>query len=812
MSGEIEGLPGPGSVGHLACFGTLVFPVLSSSENEQAHVSTSMTNRPANDSYIQNRSHFPPRYSQLLELFEREEMQVEIDLGQSTLGSSSSKHQISARVTLYGSLDLGHGLMELLQSHELYLQDPVGALKDATYWNPQRFCNNPTARTSDWWMQPKTLEIIEESIRPMDILSGFTTERHLAETEGSRFLLTLLKPHQKQALTFLINRELGWAFHDSQGDVWSIQRDSVGQIKYVNNINKLSHHISPPDFRGGIVSDTMGSGKTLSMIALVAHDISKMPMDRKHMGSIKRRQTLIIMPTSVLSSWQRELSKHLSSNEFSWIAYHGSSKIFDLKNFDIVLTTYSTLAADWRARRKTSSILSHNWYRVILDEAHYIRNPSTDRAQAVYSISATCRWVVTATPIQNRLSDLQSLLRFLRAYPYSEKEEFDDQFSHRWKSGEDEEAVDRLKRLLGFLMLRRSNAQIELPRRQDLRHLLHFDDREDNIYQAAKNKALQCLDDMIGSTKREAKYVNALQKINSLRLICNLGTETMRDTSQPTSSRALSTSGEWNAKAGYRAIEQLKILGLDLVCAGCQGIIDYAAEAKEIKLTRCLRLWCSDCHISGRSGPDGSGSELCHCVLDCPSVTLSLNRLIADETPPFPLPHCSTKIRALVHDLKLQAQGTKSIIFSFWKSTLDAAEAHLNQMGIGCIHVNGKIPINKRSDMFREFSTRKEYQVLLITLSCGAVGLNLTAASRVYLMEPQWSPSIEEQALSRIHRIGQTKNVTTIRFVMANSIEQYILELQKDKKDLLAALQVAGGSEPQKIPLGRLRELRNLLK
>ncbi|EXF78540.1 hypothetical protein CFIO01_12974, partial [Colletotrichum fioriniae PJ7] len=66
--------------------------------------------------------------------------------------------------------------------------------------------------------------------------------------------------------------------------------------------------------------------------------------------------------------------------------------------------------------------------------------------------------------------------------------------------------------------------------------------------------------------------------------------------------------------------------------------------------------------------------------------------------------------------------------------------------------------------------------------------LTVTAASRAYLLEPQWNPSIEEQALARIHRIGQTQEVTTVRFVISNSIEQYVLDIQNGKRDLMSLL------------------------
>jgi SNF2 family DNA or RNA helicase len=83
--------------------------------------------------------------------------------------------------------------------------------------------------------------------------------------------------------------------------------------------------------------------------------------------------------------------------------------------------------------------------------------------------------------------------------------------------------------------------------------------------------------------------------------------------------------------------------------------------------------------------------------------------------------------------------------------------------------------------------------VLLATITCGGVGLDLTAASRAYIMEPQWNPMSESQALDRVHRLGQRKEVKTIRYIIQGSLEEQVLELQK-RKQKLAELALEGGA------------------
>ncbi|CAN9095116.1 unnamed protein product [Alternaria alternata] len=88
------------------------------------------------------------------------------------------------------------------------------------------------------------------------------------------------------------------------------------------------------------------------------------------------------------------------------------------------------------------------------------------------------------------------------------------------------------------------------------------------------------------------------------------------------------------------------------------------------------------------------------------------------------------------------------------------------------------------------------------TSSCGACGLDLTAASTVHLLEPQWNPSLEDQALARVHRIGQTRPVTAIRYLMEDSFEEQVLKIQ-DRKKLLSSTLLSNGSS--------LENLRHML-
>ena len=152
----------------------------------------------------------------------------------------------------------------------------------------------------------------------------------------------------------------------------------------------------------------------------------------------------------------------------------------------------------------------------------------------------------------------------------------------------------------------------------------------------------------------------------------------------------------------------------------------------------------------------------------------------------------STKIRALIEDLVITRQSTldkgepavKSIVFSQWTAVLDLLQSPLTDAGFRFARLDGRMRRPERQAALTLFKTDPTCNVLLLSLKAGGVGLNLTAANRVYIMEPYWNPAVEQQAIDRVHRLGQTRVVHTIRFIAKGTIEDNILELQKRKTKL----------------------------
>ncbi|KAL9093836.1 MAG: hypothetical protein Q9165_003759 [Trypethelium subeluteriae] len=438
----------------------------------------------------------------------------------------------------------------------------------------------------------------------------------------------------------------------------------------------------------------MGLGKSLSMIALIAAG-KVSSIDHRHFQHDKSlNSTLIVVPPNGerirdhASQIGPEVLMRYSTVLVEWEAQIESrfKPTANTETPDIVLTTYQTVESEQRKRRLgNDSILSFHWNRIVLDEgmiqnfvndikdanriAHLVRNFSTATAKVVASIHATYRWAMSGTPIQNSLTDFFGLLKFLRFHPYDNTQKFDDDLSKSWRSGDVEVAVERFKKLLSCIMLRRSKqSTIELPSRDDQIIRIPFSPEEKAYYRNIEQPVVELLDD--ASKTRHSMgglWLNAMQQIQQLRVACNVG-------------------------VGKRSLNP---------------------------------------------APMRSGIVSGDMTLDILGARLSMGATFYGNVSP------SKRKRAL----KLL-----------------------------------------RDDL--------ETRAILLTISCGAVGIDLTAASRIHLLEPQWNPSLEDQALARVHRIGQTRPVTTIRYVMQDSIEEHIINVQ-DRKKLLASLLLSNESSSQ---------------
>ncbi|KAK4071004.1 uncharacterized protein Triagg1_6371 [Trichoderma aggressivum f. europaeum] len=565
------------------------------------------------------------------------------------------------------------------------------------------------------------LQDITEGPELLDMLSSNVD---LEETPQPKAIRAILQSHQKKALTFLLRREKGWAFDDHQSDIWGKADTHQGQF-FVNRVSNTHQPEEPPQFYGGIIADPMGLGKTLTMISLAATDLDSDVNNGVHMDIDEEQDdavttTLIIVPPPLLGTWEEQLAEHVVEGSMVWRCHHGKSRFVDKSELDgvnVVLTTYYTVSAEWRTGN--SILFSVRWRRIVLDEAHYIRNGTSRMAHSICALESVARWAVTGTPIQNRLADLSTLLRFIRAHPYTDPKAFDTDISRFWKSGKDEEAVRRLKHLSTSLLLRRPKATIHLPQRRDMRCPVDFSREERALYDEIREQAVSKIEEVLQNSSevsRTGGYANVLQRVESLRLICDLGL--YYHSRHQNLQHLMAEATDW-ASVAQETFNVQRGMG-PMVCAQC-------------------------------------------------SSTLELTETIKNLSTGIP-----SKVKALITDIRSLPPDTKCVVFSTWRLTLDVIKAGLDQASISSIRFDGK------------WGKWLFDRILLSWLTFPS--LTLTVASRAYLMEPHWNPTLEEQALARIHRIGQTQEVTTVRFYMRDSFEEQVAELQESKKNLAGVL------------------------
>jgi len=154
----------------------------------------------------------------------------------------------------------------------------------------------------------------------------------------------------------------------------------------------------------------------------------------------------------------------------------------------------------------------------------------------------------------------------------------------------------------------------------------------------------------------------------------------------------------------------------------------------------------------------------------------------------------STKVTLLLERLEeAVADGHKALVFSQWTALLDRIEPHLRAAGMAFTRLDGST--RDRARVVRCFQDEAGPPIMLVSLRAGGLGLNLTAADHIFLLDPWWNPAVEDQAADRAHRIGQTRPVLVYRFVAQETVEERILVLQERKRALAgAALDEAAGA------------------
>ena len=146
---------------------------------------------------------------------------------------------------------------------------------------------------------------------------------------------------------------------------------------------------------------------------------------------------------------------------------------------------------------------------------------------------------------------------------------------------------------------------------------------------------------------------------------------------------------------------------------------------------------------------------------------------------------------------ELSSSGHRCLVFSNFLASIDAMSTRLEASSIPHLVMTGAT--SNRAELVKKFQQDDTYKVFLMTLKTGGVGLNLTGADYVFILDPWWNRSAEQQAIDRTHRIGQTRAVFCYRMIARNTIEEKIMELQQKKSDLFSAIISSDGQQIKKL-------------
>lgn len=153
-----------------------------------------------------------------------------------------------------------------------------------------------------------------------------------------------------------------------------------------------------------------------------------------------------------------------------------------------------------------------------------------------------------------------------------------------------------------------------------------------------------------------------------------------------------------------------------------------------------------------------------------------------------PLVGASAKLEELIREIEENTGHHKALVFSQFTSMLQLIRAALEERAIPYLYLDGSVPAEERKRAVAQFQEEEDTRIFLISLKAGGVGLTLTAADYVYLVDPWWNPAVEQQAIDRSHRIGQEKKVFAYRMICRDTVEEKILQLQERKKSLASDL------------------------
>jgi DNA repair protein RAD5 len=816
-----------------------------------------------------------PADNREVSIFEEKETSDERDLRMRQIGMVKLFEQINLHPTRENETTEKHKRQGLLQAAENTDK------KDKPPKTENGTPTNPASSPSD---EPEEGEELEQDQLDSLYKKAQSFDFNTPTLEPADTFRMDLRKYQKQALYWMVSKEKDEALKGKENSMHPLWEEYQWPTQDVDNeplpaigdqimfyVNPYSGELSlefptqEQNCLGGILADEMGLGKTIEMLSLIHTHRTPLPQDdssttTKALPRLQKSSTvvesapyttLVIAPMSLLAQWHSEAEKASKDGTLKAMVYYGSEKAVNLQKLcsasnganapNVIITSYGTVLSEYNQvvaqdgnRGSHGGIFSLDYFRIILDEAHYIKNRQSKTAKACYELSARHRWALTGTPIVNRLEDLFSLVRFLKVEPWSNFSFWKTFITVPFESGDFIRALDVVQTVLEPLVLRRTKdmktpdgkALVPLPKRTiDVeRIVLSQDERDvyDHIYLRAKSvfaanaengtllKSYTTIFAQILRLRQSCCHPILTSKANIVAdaedaaLASDLANGLADDMDLGSLIERFTAEGDQDVnKFGAHVLKQIQDEA-EAECPICseEPMIDQA-------VTGCWHSACKECLLNYINHQRDKG-ELPRCF-NCrePINARDVFEVVRhdhiepenhpfkvedSEAPSTQIPRVSlrriglngsAKTQALLTHLKnirREDKTVKSVVFSQFTSFLDLIEPALTRDHIPFLRFDGTMSQKARAHILTEFGASPKPYVLLLSLRAGGVGLNLTCAKNVFMMDPWWSFAVEAQAIDRVHRMGQEKEVKVVRFVVEGSIEEKMLRIQERKK------------------------------
>uniref|UniRef100_A0A8C1DUG1 Helicase like transcription factor n=1 Tax=Cyprinus carpio carpio TaxID=630221 RepID=A0A8C1DUG1_CYPCA len=694
----------------------------------------------------------------------------------------------------------------------------------------------------------------EELKNAFDKLFDDLMEDKTREMEPAEAVCTALLPHQKQALSWMTSRE-------NSNDLPPFWEEKSGL--YFNVLTNFAVKERPEKVLGGILADDMGLGKTLTTIALIVsnfHNGKPLPLEQNIL-SVPANILVLSFPGVVLlddvdfaaalecSSSQVGPAKksakkgsgvcnfdhffsfntHCSRSYFISIQdqfeqhiradvtlkvylYYGAERKRSVKLLseqDVVLTTYNVLSSDF-GNKANSPLHKVNWLRVVLDEGHVVRNPNALQSKAVLELQSERRWILSGTPIQNSLKDLYMLMSFLKLKPFDVKEWWSRIIQRPVTMG-DRVGLKNLQVLVKGITLRRTKNSkvagrmlVQLPERRVFVQHVTLSEEEREEYEQVRKEGRKIIGSYFEEGTIMTNYADVLAILVRLRqYCCHPGL-----VAKYTGADDPGTPNELREHL-INKITLVLNSGSDEECAICLDSL------RQPVITYCAHVYCRPCICEVIRSEKQARCPLCRAqiktreLVEYPGEEMQAGAATGENW------RSSSKVDALMSNLlKLRQEDptVKSLVVSQFTRFMDLIEVPLREYGFSFTRLDGTMAQKTRAKAIQDFqdSSPGNPTIMLLSLKAGGVGINLTAASHVFMMDPAWNPAAEDQCVDRCHRLGQSRDVVITKFIVKDSVEENMVKIQKKKQELVE--KAFGVKKPMDLKQARMEEIRALME